>query len=656
MGPAEKPRIIDVAASSNPAERGSGKQAPGKPRLAPARNAVSVLKWGALLNLPPPLIFPMITDSQSESSGRKKPTRQKKKQLAPAIPLDDQVPAVPPPSAVKPDNESIGVTPIHVNYRRLPKGLRSALGEKAEFLCWGLPVEVADSPAVTLLQKLQKAIQREKCPATLTSRLAEELTAAGAAGQEAGQLFLTLGSAYALPQLSDAHGGTLPTEITSANHVLGHQPDLDVEAAPVKWLVSAVELPLVLGFTADPLDSHRLAELSSRFALFVEQNLEEEGWLPQPVLGDLVVLHAALLRCQILLRQLGQRLEERVAHRLEWMTRNLLRLLDHAGRQMLGSGVVFDLAGMARAARRVTTDEDDARLLKAVDTSNFPAPKRLPDCSGYCEETLTAVLRGNWGSKSAKLAIRVSEGRQTVEGGCRETILNGNWTPEIAFNGETLQLRPETTTLNCWNCDHESDYLEFQVELSNGAIWQRQYALDKREFVLFVSDVFLGKESGRWEYRCLLPVTSELAVDEAAESRELRLLGAKSTAQVLPLSMGEWKADRSDDAFIAHEQGLEARQTRRGQGCLFAVAIDLDHKRAQRPATWRHLTVGENLKPVARDQALAFRFQFGRQQWLIYRSLTPLASRTYLGQNVYSEFAFDRFEEDGTAESLVCVE
>jgi hypothetical protein len=36
--------------------------------------------------------------------------------------------------------------------------------------------------------------------------------------------------------------------------------------------------------------------------------------------------------------------------------------------------------------------------------------------------------------------------------------------------------------------------------------------------------------------------------------------------------------------------------------------------------------------------------------------LTPLASRTYLGQNVYSEFAFDRFEEDGTAESLVCVE
>ncbi|MFN9232265.1 MAG: hypothetical protein ACK56D_15400 [Planctomycetota bacterium] len=598
----------------------------------------------------------MITDSQSESSGRKKPTRQKKKQLT-AAPgsAGSSLPVVNAPLEGL-AAEPIGQTPATVNYRRLPKGLRSAFGEKSAFLSWGLPTEIADSPAAKVLNKLQKAIQRDAAAPALAARVAEELAVADAAGQGSGRLFLSLAAAYALPQLSDAQEGKPFAEITAAIHSLVHQPDLDVEADPVNWLLSAVELPLVLGFTADPIDSHRLAELSSRYSLFVEQNLEEEGWVPQPVLGELAVLHAALLRCQLLLRQLNQRLDERVAHRLEWMTRNLFRLLDHSGRQMLGGGIVEDQPGLARAARRVTTDEDDSRMLKAIETGNFPPPKRLPECSGYCEETLTAVLRGNWGSKTAKLAIRVSEGRQLVEGGCRETLLQGNWTPEITFNGETLSLRPETTTLNCWNSDHESDYLEIQVELSGGVIWQRQYALDKRELVLFVSDVFLGKESGRWEYRCHLPVSPELAVEEAADSRELRLQGSNSTALALPLSMGEWKADRSDDAFVAHEQGLEARQTRRGQGCLFAVAIDLDPKRSQRPATWRHLTVGENLKPVARDQALAFRFQFGRQQWLIYRSLTPLASRTYLGQNVYSEFAFDRFANDGTAESLVCVE
>jgi hypothetical protein len=41
---------------------------------------------------------------------------------------------------------------------------------------------------------------------------------------------------------------------------------------------------------------------------------------------------------------------------------------------------------------------------------------------------------------------------------------------------------------------------------------------------------------------------------------------------------------------------------------------------------------------------------------LIYRSLTPITNRSYMGQNVYSEFAFDRFLEDGTAESLISVE
>jgi hypothetical protein len=46
MGPGEKPRIIDVAASSNPAERGSGKQTPGKPRLAPRAECSFGVKMG----------------------------------------------------------------------------------------------------------------------------------------------------------------------------------------------------------------------------------------------------------------------------------------------------------------------------------------------------------------------------------------------------------------------------------------------------------------------------------------------------------------------------------------------------------------------------------------------------------------------------------
>jgi|GEM_PF-2285234 len=552
--------------------------------------------------------------------------------------------------------EPIGQPTIGNAFRRLPKRLVASFGEKARFLFWGLPASIVGSAAEETLEKLQRAIQRDECSAAVAAGVAETLASAQSSATDTSALHLAIGAAYALPQLGANTTSDLSSQISESLRGFSTAEDVDVEANPTAWLLSAVELPLVLGLVQHPLDEHRLAELLSRFSLFVEQNLEEEGWLPQALLGELSVMHASLLRCQLILSYLEQRFEERIAHRMEWMTRNVLRLLDYNLQQMLGDGVVNDIGGLARASRRLTTDEEDSRLLKAVESDELPSAKRLPDCSGHCEELLTAVLRGNWLPRSSKLAVQSIEGRQIVQLSARDVLVKGSWTPEIVFNGDTLKVDPASVEVNCWNTDIESVYLEFEAKMSGGVTWQRQYALDKREHVLFVADAFFGREPGRWEYRCQIPLAEGVSIEDAHESRELRLLGSKSTALLLPLSMGEWKADRTDDAFSSGEQGIEAQQTRRGLGCMFAVAIDLDPKRAKRATTWRNLTVSENLKPVARDQALAFRFQFADRQWLIYRSLTPITNRSYLGQNVYSEFAFDRFLEDGSAESLISVE
>lgn len=554
------------------------------------------------------------------------------------------------------NSEPIGQPTSGTAFRRLPKRLVASFGEKARFLFWGLPTSFVGSSFEETLEKLQRAIHRDECSAALAAAVSETLALAQNSNANSNAMQLAIGAAYALPQLGASATSDLSAQISDSLRSFSTAEDVDVEVNPTIWLLSAVELPLVLGLVQLPLDEHRLAELLSRFSLFVEQNLEEEGWLAQPLLGELSVMHASLLRCQLILTFLEQRFEERIAHRMEWMTRNVLRLLDYNQQQMLGDGVVQDIGGLARAARRLTTDEEDSRLLKAVESDEFPGAKRLPDCSGHCEELLTAVLRGNWLPRSSKLAVQSAEGRQVVQLSARDVLVKGSWTPEIVFNGDTLKVDPASVEVNCWNTDIESVYLEFEAKMSDGVTWQRQYALDKREHVLFVGDVFFGSEPGRWDYRCQIPLAEGVSVEDAHESRELRLIGPKSTALLLPLSMGEWKADRTDDAFVSVEQGIEAQQTRRGLGCMFAIAIDLDPKRAKRATTWRNLTVSENLKPVARDQALAFRFQFADRQWLIYRSLTPITNRSYLGQNVYSEFAFDRFLEDGTAESLISVE
>jgi hypothetical protein len=53
---------------------------------------------------------------------------------------------------------------------------------------------------------------------------------------------------------------------------------------------------------------------------------------------------------------------------------------------------------------------------------------------------------------------------------------------------------------------------------------------------------------------------------------------------------------------------------------------------------------------------VSFRLQVGRRQWLVYRSLTPPANRTTLGQNYATEFVFAKFLSDGTADPLIEIE
>jgi hypothetical protein len=84
--------------------------------------------------------------------------------------------------------------------------------------------------------------------------------------------------------------------------------------------------------------------------------------------------------------------------------------------------------------------------------------------------------------------------------------------------------------------------------------------------------------------------------------------------------------------------------------------MDLDSKRSKKPRTWRQLTVAESLVVVPSDAAVGFRAQFGRDQWLIYRSLGPAGNRSVLGQNISSEFFAGRFKSNGLVDQWIEIE
>ena len=128
-------------------------------------------------------------------------------------------------------------------------------------------------------------------------------------------------------------------------------------------------------------------------------------------------------------------------------------------------------------------------------------------------------------------------------------------------------------------------------------------------------------------------------------------------AALLPCSLPEWRVEREEGA-LTRDQDHRLRMLTIGQGRNLAslLWIDLSAKRFAKQRTWRRLSVAQSLKKVARDVAVGFRMQSGKEQWLYYRSLDPPANRTVLGQNLSSEAFVGRFLPTGEVDEYFEIE
>ena len=145
--------------------------------------------------------------------------------------------------------------------------------------------------------------------------------------------------------------------------------------------------------------------------------------------------------------------------------------------------------------------------------------------------------------------------------------------------------------------------------------------------------------------------------DPASETREGYLVGRKPRALVSPLSLPEWREQRTLGGLASADGALELQCGHPASRRLYApLFFDLDPRRQVRPATWRRLTVAENRVIVPNEEAVGYRVQSGTEQWLIYRSLDERGNRTLLGQNLVSEMLVARFKTSGEIESLLEIE
>jgi len=247
-----------------------------------------------------------------------------------------------------------------------------------------------------------------------------------------------------------------------------------------------------------------------------------------------------------------------------------------------------------------------------------------------------------------------------------EPLLFGLWTFDIRLGKKALTPDSKWTKI-CEHTENSCGYTEIELHLTGNYRLQRSLLVNHKDKLLLLTDTLLADEGrtpkGTLFYQADLYVSPKLRAKTSAEATEMEFRppgrSAAPVFRVLPLALPEWKEmpEGLVGGTLSETGGtLTLRQETAGRSLFAPLLFDLDAGRADKRYTWRQLTIGENMQRVREDQAAGYRIQLGQKQFLLYRSLTPLANRTVLGHNLIDDFCFARFESETGVESLIAIE
>jgi hypothetical protein len=459
---------------------------------------------------------------------------------------------------------------------------------------------------------------------------------------------------------------------------LGPLPAL--ESDPLGHQLAAGELPLTLAYLFPELEGGEELQRSGSAALShgMAELLDGEG-LPQ---CRHLAVFPALIACWTRCRLLGEHLDggcwtAEAERQFPLVLREAVRL----GRQD-GSPVFARPADLARengesiaadrnmrrsnewlaVAADLVADKPTRRLIRAAGrggrkkSDGKGSSCQLPAPAVHSEWAKIAVLRPDWSGRAERMTVAYGDRAVRLEVAVgADLLLSGRW--DLELRADCAPVEPASPWREiCWVSDQDCDYLELEMALTGGLRVQRQMLLARKDQFLLLADAVLGDRPQELSYRGRLPLSSRLTASAAADTREVLLEARKARALILPLALPEWRAEPRGGSLDVSGGALELRQTVFGRRLFAPLWIDLAPRRAHEAVTWRQLTIAEQRQNQPRDVAVGYRVQFGRRQWVIYRSLTRPANRTLLGQNLSTEFFLGRFKRDGESKTILEIE
>lgn len=533
-------------------------------------------------------------------------------------------------------------------------------------LQWGMSAETDDGETQELLAQLQRRLLADKLleqdlavVAAAWLKEAPSRKATAALGVEA------LAWCHALPVLAVEFSPSLWCQVVAQLVQIAQDATaIGNDQSPLAQQLLAGELPLALAWQfpeiapcAPPAKAARTA-LSDGVMDLLDEGIARGKHLP---------LAAGMLACWTRAVLMGEALEKatfRSAAQDQFrdFVRSTITFARPDGGAMLsplGEKTSTELIDSALAviddAPAIATAE--ALCKSAAPPQNGKRRLLLPTAL-HSEWSETAVLRAQWSKNSPALAINYSGGQLACELISQQRVVwSGRCEPQLRIDGQPAA-SVERWEEVCWFTDDDVHYIELEAELGGGWKTQRQFLLARNDAILFIADAIIGPAAAQLEYRCDWPTAPAAQFQPAAETCEGTLhVGGRPLANLLPLALPEWRSEgRRIGALEACEAGVCYRVARRGERLYVPLVVDLEPWRIKRELTWRQLTVGHNLVPQSPEVAVGYRVQLYKQQWLIYRSLAERASRTVLGQNIYSEFVCARFNRGGDADTMIEIE
>ena len=287
----------------------------------------------------------------------------------------------------------------------------------------------------------------------------------------------------------------------------------------------------------------------------------------------------------------------------------------------------------------------------------------LPDEVHQSDWALLACMRSGWQSPADGCVVLYDSAVPRIHVTVADVpLFQGAWTHTITVDGQKIETTDDWTC-TCWFADEEVNFLETVQEIDSSIKVVRQVVFLRDQSQLLLNHVVHAADSTEIKFEANLPFKGEWTAEHDTATREFALqtqIDDSSSSQrvrVYPLSLDQARVEKAAGQIVAKQASLSINQHSSNEKLFSSTMFDWSPQRMHKPVEWARLSVAQDGQLEPLDQAAAFRCRVGRDQWLLYHSLTePDIPRTVMGLHTPHETVFSKITSKGEIEPIVEVE